>query len=243
MVIAWLPLHRRVSLWVLGKAEAGKDDDASTNNSPVWITVASACVRLLLLCITNRVLDCCKFPMPCIPVEHVRHPSIYLHAHSIIFNPSTWHNHQQQQQQHCCHPPRPCPESSAMEKRMEISQIRTYPQPPTQFPVSNRRRRPSLVNSFPFPCHSVLPSSSRRSQRISRPSISIAVVPPINKISLWPWEPTPLSISSCSAIFYPFDIEIWIESTSSSSSAASSPPFTACLSSSFPRARIRKIEF
>lgn len=127
--------------------------------------------------------------MPCIPVEHVRHPSIYLHAHSIIFNPSTWHNHQQQQ--HCCHPPRPCPESSAMEKRMEISQIRTYPQPPTQFPVSNRRR-PSLVNSFPFPCHSVLPSSSRRSQRISRPSISIAVVPPINKISLWPWEPTPL---------------------------------------------------
>lgn len=103
--------------------------------------------------------------------------------------------------------------------------------------------RPSLVNSFPFPCHSVLPSSSRRSQRISRPSISIAVVPPINKISLWPWEPTPLSISSCSAIFYPFDIEIWIESTSSSSSAASSPPFTACLSSSFPRARIRKIEF
>lgn len=52
--------------------------------------------------------------------------------------------------------------------------------------------RPSLVNSFPFPCHSVLPSSSRRSQRISRPSISIAVVPPINKISLWPWEPTPL---------------------------------------------------
>lgn len=93
MVIAWLPLHRRVSLWVLGKAEARKDDDASTNNSPVWITVASACVRLLLLCITNRVLDCCKFPMPCIPVEHVRHPSIYLHAHSIIFNPSTWHNH------------------------------------------------------------------------------------------------------------------------------------------------------
>lgn len=197
MVIAWLLIRSRVSLWVLGKAEARKDKDgnddarfASTDNSPVWITVL--CVCLLLLCITNGVLDCRNFPMPCIPVEHVRHPSIYLHAHSIIFNPSTWHSHQQQQQQHCCHP-RPCPESSAMEKRMEISQIRIYPQPPTQFTVSNRR--PSLVNSLPFPCHSVLPSSgfllAQESTDISSINLNRSSSP-INKISLWPWEPTPL---------------------------------------------------
>lgn len=56
-------------------------------------------------------------------------------------------------------------------------------------------RRPSLVNSLPFPCHSVLPSSAfllaQESTDISSINLNRSSSP-INKISLWPWEPTPL---------------------------------------------------